>query len=70
MDNNLMEKITHLKNFLLNIKSMVDNPYVKDIQVEGLVNDLCNYVIDLEENALQVLTTEKPSEDEYKAFII
>ena len=64
MDNNLMEKITHLKNFLLNIKSMVDNPYVKDIQVEGLVNDLCNYVIDLEENAVQVLTTEKPSEDE------
>ena len=64
MDNNLMEKITHLKNFLLNIKSMVDNPYVKDIQVEGLVNDLCNYVIDLEENATQVLITEKPSEDE------
>ena len=64
MDNSLMEKITHLKNFLLNIKSMVDNPYVKDIQVEGLVNDLCNYVIDLEENATQVLTTEKPSEDE------
>ena len=64
MDNNLMEKITHLKNFLLNIKSMVDNPYVKDIQVEGLVNDLCNYVIDLEENAVQVLTTAKPSEDE------
>ena len=64
MDNNLMEKITHLKNFLLNIKSIVDNPYVKDIQVEGLVNDLCNYVIDLEENAVQVLTTEKPSEDE------
>ena len=64
MDNNLMEKITRLKNFLLNIKSMVDNPYVKDIQVEGLVNDLCNYVIDLEENAAQVLTTEKPSEDE------
>ena len=64
MDNSLMEKITHLKNFLLNIKSMVDNPYVKDIQVEGLVNDLCNYVIDLEENAAQVLTTEKPSEDE------
>lgn len=64
MDNSLMEKITHLKNFLLNIKSMVDNPYVKDIQVEGLVNDLCNYVIDLEENATQVLITEKPSEDE------
>ena len=64
MDNSLMEKITHLKNFLLNIKSMVDNPYVKDIQVEGLVNDLCNYVIDLEENATQVLTTEKPNEDE------
>ena len=64
MDNSLMEKITHLKNFLLNIKSMVDNPYVKDIQVEGLVNDLCNYVIDLEENAAQVLTIEKPSEDE------
>ena len=64
MDNSLMEKITHLKNFLLNIKSMVDNTYVKDIQVEGLVNDLCNYVIDLEENATQVLITEKPSEDE------
>ena len=64
MDNNLMEKITHLKNFLLNIKSMVDNPYVKDIKVEGLVNDLCNYVADLEENAIQTLTTEKPSEDE------
>lgn len=64
MDNNLMEKITHLKNFLLNIKSMVDNPYVKDIKVEGLVNDLCNYVTDLEENAMQTLTTEKPSEDE------
>ena len=64
MDNSLMEKITHLKNFLLNIKSMVDNPYVKDIQVEGLVNDLCNYVIDLEENATQVLTNEKPNEDE------
>ena len=64
MDNNLMEKITHLKNFLLNIKSMVDNPYVKDIQVESLVNDLCNYVIDLEENTVQILTTEKSSEDE------
>lgn len=64
MDNNLMEKITHLKNFLFNIKSMVDNPYVKDINVEGLINDLCNYVNDLEENATQALTTEKPSEDE------
>ena len=64
MDNNLMEKITHLKNFLLNIKSMVDNPYVKDIKVEGLVNDLCSYVADLEENAIQTLTAEKPSENE------
>ena len=36
MDNNLMEKITHLKNFLLNIKSMVDNPYVKDIKIKSV----------------------------------
>ena len=48
MKDKLREQFEVLKNFLMNIKSIANHPYASGVDVNKLIEDLTDFVNDLE----------------------
>lgn len=67
MKDKLREQFEVLKNFLMNIKSIANHPYASGVDVNKLIEDLTDFVNDLEKILDEDDDKEEKAEESEKA---
>lgn len=67
MKDKLREQFEVLKNFLMNIKSIANHPYASGVDVNKLIEDLTDFVNDLEKILDEDDDKEEKAEESKKA---